>query len=113
LSTSELVFLLLLVPGAEGIETIERAVNLVAERVMPVYRSWAKPECLSFMAEGEIRRDFDVAIRERHSGACGGDPRTSPVVDRFRVRRGNGEILWMDPASGDYVPFGRFAERRR
>lgn len=94
-------------------ETIERAVDLVAQNVLPVYRSRADPECLSFMAEGEIGEHFDVAIRERHTGKCGGDERTSPIVDRFRVERGSGAILWYDPAAGGYAPFEAFARRRR
>ena len=101
------------VSRAESVETIEQAMERVAQAAVPVYRSWAKPECVSFMAEGEIGDSFDIAIRERHTGACGGDPHTSPVIDRFRVQRGSGEILWMDPASDDYVPFARFVEKRR
>ena len=65
------------------------------------------------MAEGEIRDQFDIAIRERHTGRCGGDPHTSPVVDRFRVIRGSGRILWYDPVDGEYVAFDRFLKSRR
>jgi hypothetical protein len=97
----------------DAAETIEQAVELVASKAVPVYRSWTKPECLSFMAEGEIREDFDIAIRERHTGKCGGDPQTSPVVDRFRVPRGSGTILWYDPVNGEYVAFERFQRSRR
>ena len=115
LRTSRALLSLALAAALEGraADTIEQAVELVASRAVPVYRSWTAPECLSFMAEGEINRDFDIAIRERHSGKCGGDPRTSPVVDRFRVPRGSATILWYDPVHGEYVAFDRFARSRR
>jgi hypothetical protein len=115
LSTSRaLLFHLLLgcAPALSAADTIEQAVELVASKAVPVYRGTTSPECLSFMAEGEIRQDFDIAIRERHSGKCGGDPQTSPIVDRFRVRRGTGTVLWYDVASGEYVPFDRFVRSR-
>ena len=95
---------------AGGASNIEQAVELVATNVMPVYGSSA---CRRFMAEGEIHADFDIVIRERRNATCGGDPAVSPVVDRFRVPRDSDVILWMDPASGEYVPYGRFLHRRR
>jgi hypothetical protein len=112
LSTSSAVLLALLVAAPQPVETIERAVDLVADRVLPLYRAHAKPECVTFMAEGQINRHFDIAIREKYSGKCGGDPAAAPVRDRFRVLRGTRTVEWYDPVMGEYVPFERFTKSR-
>lgn len=112
MSTSS-ALLLALLAAAPPVETIERAVDLVADRVLPVYRARTRPECVTFMAEGEINRHFDIAIREKHSGKCGGDPAAAPVKDRFRVLRGTRTVQWYEPVMGEYVPFERFLESRR
>ena len=104
----------MLLAAAPGpVETIERAVDLVADRVLPVYRSWTSGDCLTYMAEGEINRHFDIAIREKHNEKCGGDPARAPVVDRFRVLRGTRTVQWFDPVNAQYVPFERFLASRR
>lgn len=97
--------------GETGIG-IERAAELLSIKVVPVYRSRTPQECIRFMVEGEIGEDFDFAIRERHGEGCGGDPHTSPVIDRFRVRRDTGEVLWRD-AGGEYRSFESFLRSRR
>ena len=103
---------MLLAAAPVPVDTIELAVDLVATRVVPVYRSWTKVECLGYMAEGRIDRHFDIAVREKHTGRCGGDPATAPIVDRFRVLRGTRTILWYEPANGEYVSFERFLQSR-
>jgi hypothetical protein len=113
LSTSSALLAALLAAAPQPVETIERAVDLVADRVLPVYRAHTKPECVTFMAEGELNRHFDIAIREKHNEKCGGDPATAPVRDRFRVLRGTRTVQWYEPVNGEYVPFERFLQSRR
>jgi len=113
LSTTSALLGALLAAAPQPVETIERAVDLVATRVVPIYRRIFKPECVTLMAEGEINLHFDVAIREKHDEKCGGDPATASIVDRFRVLRGTSTVQWYDPVNGEYLPFERFLESRR
>lgn len=57
------------------------------------------------MTEDRTNEDYDFAIREKHGGKCSGDPKTSPVVDRFRVNRVTKIIQWYEVTEGDYLPY--------
>ena len=35
---------------------------------------------------------ISVRLRENRTAPCGGDPETSPVVDRYRIYRASGKI---------------------
>jgi hypothetical protein len=76
-----------------------------------LYASWTTIQCLRFILEGSTSLHFDFAIRERHDGKCPGDPAVDPIVDRFRIDRGTGRILWYDP-DGNYVPYARVKQSR-
>ena len=46
-------------------------------------------ECVLFENEGEFennRTSILWAIREKHDQTCGGDPETSPIIDRSSTR---------------------------
>ena len=51
-------------------------------------------DCVTFDTENTTRTYFEVALREKHNAKCGGDPETSPVVDRYRINRASGKIEW-------------------
>lgn len=72
-----------------------------------LYTSWTRIECLSFFTEARRAAWFDFAVREKHGGGCAGDPDTAPIVDRFRVMRNTGRLLWYDVAEDSYVPYAR------
>lgn len=100
--------------GPSGASSIGEALELVRARVLAdkVYEPWDRNgQCLRFLGEGESQAEFDVLIREQHSSACGGDPETSPVVDRFRVLRNTKTMLWLN-YSGEYVPYEEFRDER-
>ncbi len=86
--------------------TEDQAVDLLAKRVLAdgLYPAARQGECLSFEVEQRLDARFEIAVREKHGGACPGDPATSPVVDRYRVTRD--ALLKYDPAEGDYVADG-------
>ena len=86
-----------------------RAVQSLRSRVEEerLYSSWAKAGCLAYQAERCDSKKVDVAIREVHSSQCGGDPATSPVVDRFRVYRNSKKIEWYNVAKGEYLEFSK------
>lgn len=54
--------------------------------------------CVTFDTEETTRIYFQVAVREKHNTKCGGDPDTSPVIDRYRVNRASGKIEWYSAA---------------
>jgi hypothetical protein len=41
--------------------------------------------CIVIMVDNKTKEYAELAIYEKHGGKCGGDPETSPVLDRFRV----------------------------
>lgn len=90
-----------------------KAVDVLRRRVQAdrLYTSWAREECLSYYPEQCTPAYVDVAIRERHAGACLGDPNTGPVVDRFRVYR-SGELQWFDHPTASYIGYKQFLARR-
>ena len=68
------------------------------------YAGRLQAECLSYVVEAAAPDQVDIAVHEKHGGACAGDPATSPVVDRYRVTRD--ALLKYDPVEGDYVADG-------
>jgi hypothetical protein len=57
-----------------------------------VYEKRISLDCVTYDTEETTGRHFQFALRERHNAKCGGDPETSPVVDRYRVYRRSGKI---------------------
>jgi hypothetical protein len=78
-----------------------------------LYKSWTKPACLSLVVEEKQAKYFDVAIMEKHGSGCPGDPATSPVVDRYRVYREKDQILWYEPAEGEYQSYAAVKKARK
>jgi hypothetical protein len=58
--------------------------------------------CLSFQTEESSRRQFDIAVREKHGRRCGGDPEIMPVIERFRVSRSPVRLWRWDPVNDSY-----------
>ena len=56
-------------------------------------------ECVLFLPETAT----DFVLREKHEGTCGGDPATSPVVARLRVK--GKKVFILDPVSGEFGVF--------
>lgn len=54
-------------------------------------------DCITYGTEETTNAYFQFVLRENHNAKCGGDPETSPVVDRYRVYRRSGKIEWLDP----------------
>ena len=69
------------------VRTIQRD-NIYAKRI--------SLNCVSYVTEETTRTYFEIALREKHEGKCGGDPDTSPVIDRYRVNRASGKIELYD-----------------
>ncbi len=87
----------------------DKAVSRLMQRVQRehLYTRWTTPQCLDFEIEDCTAHRVDIVIREQHDQKCGGDPDTSPVVDRFRVNKPTGTIQWYDVVNDDYLPFAK------
>jgi hypothetical protein len=67
-----------------------------------VYARRISLDCVTFVTEEKTDSYFQFVLRENHSAPCGGDPETSPVVDRYRIYRASGKIEWLEPIQGNW-----------
>jgi hypothetical protein len=70
-----------------------------------VYAHRISLNCVTYGTEERNNAYFQFVLRENHNAKCGGDPDTSPVVDRYRVYRLSGKIEWLDPAEDNWRPY--------
>jgi hypothetical protein len=61
--------------------------------------------CLNYAIEGKKKNIVSVALRENHTAKCGGDPATSPVVQRFKVDIKTKQIFIYDVIENSYKKF--------
>ena len=59
-------------------------------------------DCVTYDTEETTNAYFQFALREKHDAKCGGDPETSPVVDRYRVYRRSGKIDRWQPTDDSW-----------
>ena len=57
-----------------------------------VYEKRISLDCVAYGTEETTRAYFQFVLREIHNAKCGGDPDTSPAIDRYRVYRRSGKI---------------------
>jgi hypothetical protein len=57
-----------------------------------VYQKRISLDCISYGTEETTNAYFEFVLREIHNAKCGGDPETSPAIDRYRVYRRTGKI---------------------
>jgi hypothetical protein len=57
-----------------------------------VYANRISLDCVTYGTEETTDAYFQFVLRENHNAKCGGDPETSPAVDRYRVYRSSGKI---------------------
>ena len=70
-----------------------------------VYTHRISLDCITYGTEETTDTYFQFVLREIHNAKCGGDPETSPVVDRYRVYRRSGKIKWLERIEGDWRPY--------
>lgn len=73
-------------------------------------------ECLTFFPETNGSKHIIIAVHEKHSTACGGDPITWPVIDRFKIARpfnNMHKIEWVDPSQEQAVPLQALIKQRK
>ena len=70
-----------------------------------VYAKGISLDCISYVTEETTSAYFQFVLRENHNAKCGGDPETSPVVDRYRVYRRSGKIEWLERIEDKWRPY--------
>ena len=70
-----------------------------------VYAHRISLNCITYGTEETTSAYFQFVLRENHNAKCGGDPETSPVVDRYRVYRKSGKIEWLERVEDNWQPY--------
>ena len=70
-----------------------------------VYARRISLDCVTYGTEETTDAYFQFVLREIHTAKCGGDPETSPAVDRYRVYRRSGKIEWLERIEGNWRPY--------
>ena len=85
----------------------DAALNLLLQTIKRdnVYAKRISLDCVTFAADETTRIYFEIVLRENHNAKCGGDPDTTPIVDRYRVNRASGKIEWLDRVADNWQPY--------
>ena len=70
-----------------------------------VYEKRISTDCISYGTEETTDAYFQFVVREIHNAKCGGDPQTSPAIDRYRVYRQSGKIKLWEAAEDKWQPY--------
>ena len=70
-----------------------------------VYEKRISLDCVEYGTEETTNSYFEFVLREIHNAKCGGDPETSPAIDRYRVYRRSGKIEQWDAAEDKWHPY--------
>jgi hypothetical protein len=96
--------------GARSRPLDEGAALALLERTLKhdrVYDKRISRDCISFDTEETTNAYFEFVLREIHNAKCGGDPETSPAIDRYRVYRRSGKIQQWQAAEDKWQPYRR------
>ncbi len=83
-----------------ALELLQR--TLKRDRVYEKRISW---DCISYGTEESTNAYFEFVLREIHNAKCGGDPETSPAIDRYRVYRRSAKIKQWEAAEDKWQPY--------
>ena len=74
-----------------------------------VYEKRISTDCISYGTEETTDAYFQFVVREIHNAKCGGDPETSPAIDRYRVYRHSSKIQQWEAVKDKWQPYKRAA----
>ena len=77
-----------------------------------VYEKRISLDCIAYGTEETTNAYFEFVLREIHNAKCGGDPVTSPAIDRYRVYRRSGKIQQWEAAEDKWQPYKPTGDRR-
>ena len=72
------------------------------DRIYEKRISW---DCIAYGTEETTNAFFEFVLREIHNAKCGGDPETSPAIDRYRVYRRSGKIEQCEATKDKWQPY--------
>jgi len=78
--------------------------TLKRDRIYEKRISW---DCIAYSTEEKTNAFFEFVLREIHNVKCGGDPETSPAIDRYRVYRRSGKIEQWQATDDTWQPYKR------
>lgn len=70
-----------------------------------VYEKRISLDCIAYGTEEKTKAYFEFVLREIHNTQCGGDPETSPAIDRYRVNRRSGKIQHWQATEDQWQPY--------
>jgi hypothetical protein len=70
-----------------------------------VYEKRISLDCVAYGTEETTKAYFEFVLREIHNAKCGGDPETSPAIDRYRVYRRSGKIEQWEAAEDKWQAY--------
>jgi len=109
--TAFIAVVLISVAVSEGARTRsldEDAALALLERTLKhdhVYEKRISLDCIAYGTEERTNAYFEFVLREVHNANCGGDPETSPAIDRYRVYRHSGKIQHWEAAEDKWQPY--------
>ena len=85
----------------------DAALNLLKRTLKrdSVYEKRISWDCISYRTEESTNAYFEFVLREIHNAKCGGDPETSPAIDRYRVYRRSAKIKQWEAAEGKWQSY--------
>jgi hypothetical protein len=72
-----------------------------------VYEKRTSLDCIAYGTEETTKTYFEFVLREIHNAKCGGDPETSPAIDRYRLYRRSGKIEQWEAAEDTWHAYKR------
>ena len=111
LVTAFIAVVLISVAVSEGARTRSRdedAALVLLKRTLKhdhVYEKRISLDCIAYGTEETTNAYFEFVLREVHNAKCGGDPETSPAIDRYRVYRDSGKIQHWEAAGDKWQPY--------
>jgi hypothetical protein len=94
--------------GARSRPLDEDAALALLERTFKhdhVYEKRISLDCIAYGTDETTNAYFEFVLREVHDAKCGGDPETSPAIDRYRVYRHSGKIQQWEAAEDKWQPY--------
>lgn len=64
--------------------------------------------CFEFWLSNEDKNTIGIELHEYHQQGCPGDPRTSPLIDRFLINKETKIISWYDVINNKVVGFEEY-----